>query len=104
MNSKSVGADIVYAWPDAKIGTMCPKEAVRIIYAKEIKEAADKNAFIEEKAAEYKALQTSALSAAKRGYVDSIVAPQDTRKYLIGALEMLYTKREDRPVKKHGTV
>lgn len=63
-----------------------------------------KNAFIEEKAAEYKALQTSALSAAKRGYVDSIVEPQDTRKYLIGALEMLYTKREDRPVKKHGTV
>lgn len=104
MNSKSVGADIVYAWPDAKIGTMCPKEAVRIIYANEIKNAEDKNAFIEEKAAEYKALQTSALSAAKRGYVDSIVEPQDTRKYLIGALEMLYTKREDRPVKKHGTV
>lgn len=104
MNSKSVGADIVYAWPDAKIGTMCPKEAVRIIYANEIKNAENKNAFIEEKAAEYKALQTSALSAAKRGYVDSIVEPQDTRKYLIGALEMLYTKREDRPVKKHGTV
>lgn len=104
MNSKSTGADIVYAWPDAKIGTMCPKEAVRIIYANEIKNAENKNAFIEEKAAEYKALQTSALSAAKRGYVDSIVEPQDTRKYLIGALEMLYTKREDRPVKKHGTV
>lgn len=104
MNSKSAGADIVYAWPDAKIGTMCPKEAVRIIYANEIKNAENKNAFIEEKAAEYKALQTSALSAAKRGYVDSIVEPQDTRKYLIGALEMLYTKREDRPVKKHGTV
>lgn len=104
MNSKSAGADIVYAWPGAKIGTMCPKEAVRIIYANEIKNAENKNAFIEEKAAEYKALQTSALSAAKRGYVDSIVEPQDTRKYLIGALEMLYTKREDRPVKKHGTV
>ena len=104
MNSKSIGADIVYAWPEAKIGTMCPNQAVRIIYANEIKDTEDKNTFIEEKAAEYKALQTSASSAAKRGYVDSIIEPQDTRKYLIGALEMLYTKREERPIKKHGTV
>ncbi|MBQ1193091.1 MAG: carboxyl transferase [Lachnospiraceae bacterium] len=104
MNSKSVGADIVYAWTDTKIGTMCPKEAVRIIYADEIRNAEDKNAFIEEKAAEYKALQSSAVSAAKRGYVDSIILAQDTRKYVIGAFEMLYTKREERPVKKHGTV
>lgn len=104
MNSKSVGADIVYAWADTKIGTMCPKEAVRIIYADEIKNATDKNAFIEEKAAEYRTLQASAMSAAKRGYVDSIINPADTRKYVIGAFEMLYTKREERPVKKHGTV
>lgn len=104
MNSKSIGADIVYAWPDSKIGTMCPNQAVRIIYANEIKDTEDKNKFIEEKAEEYKALQTSASSAAKRGYVDSIIEPQDTRKYLIGALEMLYTKREERPIKKHGTV
>ena len=104
MNSKSVGADMVYAWPDTKIGTMCPKEAVRIIYANEIKNATDKNAFIEEKADEYRTLQASAMSAAMRGYVDSIIAAADTRKYVIGAFEMLYTKREERPVKKHGTV
>ncbi len=55
-------------------------------------------------AKEYAALQVGAVSAAKRGYVDQIVAPEDTRKYVIGAFEMLYTKHEERPVKKHGTV
>ena len=62
------------------------------------------NTVISEKAAEYAALAESALSAAKRGYVDTIIEPEDTRKYVIGAFEMLYTKREDAPLKKHGTV
>lgn len=57
-----------------------------------------------EVAAKYAAEQESAMAAAKRGYVDTIIKAQDTRKQVIGALEMLYTKREDRPVKKHGTV
>ena len=59
---------------------------------------------INEKAAAYEALQLSAVSAARRGYVDRIVESADTRKYVIGAFEMLFTKSEDRPVKKHGTV
>ena len=59
---------------------------------------------IDAKAAEYAALQTSVASAAKRGYVDQVVDAADTRKYVIGAFEMLFTKREDRPDKKHGTV
>jgi acetyl-CoA carboxylase carboxyltransferase component len=59
---------------------------------------------INEKAAEYASLQTSAQGAARRGYVDSIIEACDTRKYVIGAFEMLFTKREDRPAKKHGTV
>ena len=50
------------------------------------------------------ALQSSAVAAAKRGYVDNIIAAEDTRKYVIGAFEMLFTKRDDRPSKKHGTV
>ena len=50
------------------------------------------------------ALQTSAVGAAKRGYVDQIIEPADTRKYVIGAFEMLLSKREERPAKKHGTV
>uniref|UniRef100_UPI004056090E acyl-CoA carboxylase subunit beta n=1 Tax=Acetatifactor sp. TaxID=1872090 RepID=UPI004056090E len=98
MNSKAIGADITMAWPDAQIGTMDSKLAAKIMYDGQ---GAD---VINEKAAEYEALQTSAMSAAKRGYVDHIVDAADTRKYVIGAFEMLYTKNEDRPAKKHGTV
>ncbi|MCQ2540409.1 MAG: carboxyl transferase [Acetatifactor sp.] len=98
MNSKAIGCDITMAWPNAEIGTMDSKLAAKIMYDGQ---GAD---VINEKAAEYEALQLSAVSAAKRGYVDQIVAPVDTRKYVIGAFEMLFTKSEDRPAKKHGTV
>ena len=98
MNSKSLGADIVYAWPDAEIGMMDAKLAAKIMYTD-----ADAST-LEEKAAEYKALQSSPVSAARRGYVDSVIDPENTRKYLIGAFEMLFTKREGRPDKKHGTI
>lgn len=98
MNSKSTGADMVFAWQNAQIGMMDAKLAAKIMYAD-----ADA-AIINEKAAEYAMLQSSALSAAKRGYVDTIIEAEDTRKYVIGAFEMLFTKREDRPSKKHGTV
>ena len=98
MNSKSTGADMVFAWSNAQIGMMDAKLAAKIMYAD-----ADA-ATVNEKAAEYAMLQSSALSAAKRGYVDTIIEAEDTRKYVIGAFEMLLTKREDRPSKKHGTV
>ena len=98
MNSKALGADMVYAWQDAEIGMMDASLAAKIMYA-----GADADV-IKEKASEYKEIQSSPLAAARRGYVDTIIAPADTRKYVIGALEMLFTKREDRPVKKHGTV
>lgn len=105
MNSKSLGADVVYAWPEAAIGMMDAESAAKIMYAGEIASAgADAAALIAEKAGEYASLQSSAAAAAKRGYVDDIIEPQDTRKRLIAALEMLFTKREDRPAKKHGTV
>lgn len=97
MNSKSIGADMTFAWDSASIGMMDANMAAKIMYA-------DKPEVISEKASEYAALQTSAVAAAKRGYVDSIIAPADTRKYVIGAFEMLYSKKEDRPSKKHGTV
>lgn len=104
MNSKGIGADMVYAWPQAKIGMMDAQAAVKIMYADEIAGAADAGALIQEKSKEYEELQSSVVSAAKRGYVDTIVEAQDTRKYVIGAFEMLYTKQEERPAKKHGTV
>ena len=59
---------------------------------------------VEKCAAEYAEVQTGVLSAAKRGYVDQMVEACDTRKYVIGAFEMLFTKSEDRPDKKHGTI
>ncbi len=104
MGSKSIGADVVFAWKDAVIGMMDPAEAVKIMYSKEIEAAEDSVALIDEKKAEYTALQSSALAAAKRGYVDDIIEAQETRQRVAAASEMLFTKREDRPSKKHGTV
>ena len=104
MNSKSIGADLVYAWPDASIGMMDAVQAAKIMYAEELKTAENVGALVSEKAAEYASVQSSAVAAAKRGYVDDIIEAQDTRKYVIGAFEMLFTKREDRPAKKHGCV
>ena len=98
MNSKSVGADFVYAWEDAEIGMMDASMAAKIMYP------GSEASVLNEKAAEYRALQSNVESAAARGYVDTVIAPADTRKYVIGAFEMLFTKREDRPAKKHGTV
>jgi len=98
MNSKAIGADMTFAWSQAQIGMMDPQLAAKIMYAdSDVK-------VMNEKAAEYAALQSSALSAAKRGYVDNMIEAEDTRKYVIGAFEMLFTKRDDRPSKKHGTV
>jgi acetyl-CoA carboxylase carboxyltransferase component len=104
MASKAIGADIVYAWPTASIGMMDATSAAKIMYADEIAKADDSVALISEKAAEYQNLQSSAIAAAKRGYVDDIIHAEDTRKRVIAAFEMLFTKREDRPAKKHGTV
>ena len=98
MNSKAIGADLTIAWDGAQIGAMDAKTAAQIIYDGQ---GAD---VIAEKAKEYEKAQTSAAGAAKRGYVDQIIDAADTRKYVIGAFEMLFTKRDDRPAKKHGTV
>lgn len=98
MNSQAVGCDITIAWPDAKIGSMDAKMAAQIL-------CADKGAdAVNECAAEYEKKQNNALTAAARGYVDEIVEPEDTRKYIIGAFEMLYSKNDMSPIKKHGTV
>ena len=98
MNSKALGADMTFAWENAEIGMMDAKLAAKIMY-----DGSDASV-INEKAAEYASLQSSAEAAARRGYVDTLIEAADTRKYVIGAFEMLFTKREDRPAKKHGTV
>ena len=103
MNSKHIGADLVYALEGAKIGTMDAGLAVQIMYSDELK-GADAVKLKEEKAKEYDALSQSALAAAKRGYVDAVLAPDALRKHLLYGFEMLFTKRESLPAKKHGTV
>lgn len=98
MNAKAIGADMTMAWPTASIGAMDGKLAAKIMYDGQGSDV------IEEKAKEYEALTLNAASAARRGYVDQIVEPADTRKYVIGAFEMLYSKRDFGPDKKHTSI
>ena len=95
MNSKHIGADYVFALPSAQIGMMDAKLAAQIMYEGESSEV------INEKSSLYASLQNGAMSAAKRGYVDNIIEPETVRKHLIYAFEMLFTKSEARPLKKH---
>ena len=97
MNSKSIGADMVYAWTDAKVGAMDSTLAAKILYPEAGAEE------LKEKASDYEKLQSSVAAAAARGYVDRIIDPADSRKYLVAAFEMLYTKYVNEPEKKHGT-
>jgi hypothetical protein len=83
---------------------MDAREAARIIYEQEIEASDDQVATINAYTNQYNELQSSAISAARRGYVDDIIDPAQTRQRLIAAFEMLFTKREDRPAKKHGTI
>lgn len=98
MNSKHIGADLVFALDSASIGMMEADLAAQIIYDGE------SGSDVKEKAVEYAALQSSAQSAARRGYVDSIIEADSVRKHAIYSFEMLFTKRETRPAKKHGTI
>lgn len=104
MNSKAIGADMTYAWDTASIGMMDANLAAKIMYADDIAKAENVTAEISAKAAEYAALQSSVESAAARGYVDTVINAADTRKYVASAFEMLFSKREKHPKKKHGTV
>ncbi len=104
MGSKNLGADLVFALEGAEVGMMEDKLAAQIVYADELKDAADHAKALEEKAALYAEQKLKASSAANRGYIDNVIDPAETRKNLIYAFEMLYLKSDERPVKKHGTV
>lgn len=104
MNSKNLGADMVMAWPTAEIAVMGPDGAANIIFKKDIKNSADPVATRNEKIQEYRNKFASPYEAAKRGYVDDVIEPDSTRPRIIAALEMLASKRETRPAKKHGNL
>jgi propionyl-CoA carboxylase beta chain len=104
MNSKHIRADVSYAWPTAEIAVMGPEGAVNIVFRKELEAAEDPVAKRAELIADYTEKFSSPFIAAERGYVDDVIEPQETRPRLIQALEMLRTKRETLPPRKHGNI
>ncbi|WP_422449229.1 acyl-CoA carboxylase subunit beta, partial [Thermoanaerobacterium sp. DL9XJH110] len=104
MCSKHLGADQVFAWPTAEIAVMGPEGAANIIFRKEIEESSDPISTRTQKIEEYRDKFANPYQAAKRGYVDDVIEPSATRIRLISALEMLMSKRETRPAKKHGNI
>jgi acetyl-CoA carboxylase carboxyltransferase component len=104
MNSKHLGADIVYAWPTAEIAVMGAEGAANIIFRQDIADSEDPISFRAEKIEEYRNKFSNPYVAASKGYVDDVIDPAATRTYIVSALEMLQSKREDRPRKKHGNI
>lgn len=104
LNSKSIGADMVYAWPNAEIAVMGASGAANIIHAGEIAKSADPEATRAQKIEEYKEKFANPYIAAAHGLVDDVIDPRETRIKLMQALEMLRTKKETRPFKKHGNI
>ncbi len=102
MCSKHLGADTVFAWPQAEIAVMGPDGAANIIFKKEIDASSNPAETRAEKIAEYRAEFATPYQAAKRGYVDDVIEPRETRQKVAAALNMLSSKRETRPAKKHG--
>jgi acetyl-CoA carboxylase carboxyltransferase component len=104
MNSKSIGADLAFAWPSAELAVMGPNGAVEIVYRRELESATDPVARRAELVEEYTENYANPYNAAERGYVDDVIDPAETRPMLIKGLEMLRSKREDLPRRKHGNV
>ena len=104
MCSKDLGADQVFAWPNAEIAVMGPDGAANIIFKKDIKNSQDPLETRTEKIKEYRDTVANPYIAASRGYVDDVIVPSTTRQRLVSAFDMLQSKRENRPAKKHGNM
>lgn len=102
MNSRHLRADFVFAWPLAEIAVMGPEGAANIIFRKEIMEAEDPEAMRKQKVEEYKRKFANPYVAAAKGYIDSVIDPNETRNYLKHALSVSENKVVKRPTKKHG--
>jgi propionyl-CoA carboxylase beta chain len=104
MSSKHIRADFNVAWPTAEVAVMGPEGAVNIVFRRELEESDDADARRAELIAEYKERFANPYTAAERGYVDEVIEPRQTRRFLIDALETALTKREPRPQRKHGNI
>ena len=104
MNSKSIGADLAFAWPSAELAVMGAAGAVEIVYRTELSEASDPESRRAELVEEYTERHANPYEAAERGYVDDVIDPAETRRVLVRSLDMLASKREELPKRKHGNV
>jgi propionyl-CoA carboxylase beta chain len=104
MSSKHIRGDANFAYPTAEIAVMGPDGAVSILYKREMDAAKDPGKLKDEKAREYREKFANPYAAAERGYVDEVIEPKDTRRRLIQALEVLHTKRDSNPPRKHGNI
>jgi acetyl-CoA carboxylase carboxyltransferase component len=106
MSSKHMRGDINYAWPTAEVAVMGPSGAVEIIFKREISDAPenDRPTVKKQKEAEYIEKFANPYLAAGRGYVDDVIEPKNTRYRLIRSIEMLSTKNDKNPLKKHGNI
>ena len=117
MSSKHIRTDVNFAWPTAEIAVMGPEGAVNIVYKRELERARakaavessyDQEKFMEEvrreKVDEFRERFANPYVAAERGYIDAVIQPRETRRRVIDALEMLQTKRDKNPPKKHGNI
>jgi acetyl-CoA carboxylase carboxyltransferase component len=104
MNSKSIGADLAFAWPSAELAVMGPNGAVEIVYRRELTEAPDPASRRAELIDEYTERYANPYIAAERGYIDDVISPADTRAVICKSLEILASKHEELPRRKHGNV
>jgi acetyl-CoA carboxylase carboxyltransferase component len=104
MSSKALRGDLCFAWPGAEIAVMGPQGAVSIIFRRELQKAEDPEKLREELVREYREELAHPYVAARRGYLDDVIAPRETRPRVIRGLEMLLEKRVQRPARKHGSI
>ena len=104
MASKHLGADVNYAWPTAEIAVMGPQGAVNVLYSEELAAASDPDSRREELIEEYREEFANPYTAADRGFIDAVIEPTETRSRLVDDIEMLSSKRQSQPNKKHGNL
>jgi acetyl-CoA carboxylase carboxyltransferase component len=104
MNSKSIGADLAYAWPTAELAVMGSAGAVEIVHRRDLMNSDDPQTLRKQLIEEYEEQYASPYIAAERGFIDDVIDPAETRRVLCRSLEILRSKREDLPKRKHGNV
>jgi len=104
MSSKHIRGDLNFAWPGAEIAVMGAKGAVEILYHKQLKGRDDYTAEVDRLTKEFESTFCNPYMAAERGYLDAVVLPRETRGRLIRGLDLLATKTDTNPPKKHGNI